>query len=753
MFEFLFKFSPSVFAKGEFVFLGRWPLWVLALLAAAGCAALGLYLWRKRAHANPSLTPPRLAALWLLQCATLALILALLWQPAILISALRPQQNIVAVVFDDSRSMSIVENGTSRIESVLNGFRGRVLDDLQKRFQVRMYRMSGSLERIETVDVLRADAPATRIGDSLRQLASESSGLPLGAVILATDGADNAGGIDLETISELRNRRIPVHTVAFGRERPARDIEIHDVQIPARALADSRLSAYVTLTQFGYKGETARLTLRESGKILASKEITLAADGAQQVETLLFNAGTAGAKVIEASVSVLANEENPANNQVSRLLNVSAAKPRILYIEGEPRWEFKWIRRAVEEDRNVHLVTMLRTSQNKIYRQGIENPSELEHGFPARIDEMFAYEGLIIGSVDLPYFTAAQQELIRQFADRRGGGVLFLAGRDALSEGGWAQSSLAEILPVTLPTRTGTFQRDPAQVELTQPGMESLICRIDEDAAKNAERWKKLPHLANYQDVGHPKPGALVLAEFSPGGRGKYPFLVTQNYGRGRTAVLATAGTWRWHMHLPLEDKSHATFWTQLLRWLVSDTPGRVTASTPRQLLADEGRLVLTAEVRDKSYLPAPDAQVEARILGPEGIADLIELQPDPHTPGVYAAEWNAVKPGTYVAEIVSFRGEEELGRDVLTFLRQNGVAENFRTSMNRTLLERLSHQTGGRFWTPGDLSKLTDEISYSEAGLTVRETKDLWDMPVVFLVLLLLRGAEWILRRRWGVV
>ncbi len=753
MFEFLFNFSPSVFSKGTFVLLSRWPVWALPLLILAGGALLGYLLWRRRQAVSESLTRPRLAAIWLLQTAMLALVLTLLWQPALLISALRPQQNIVAVVFDDSRSMSIQEDGGTRRDSMLDGFRGRVLDNLKSRFQVRLYRMSDVLERIESPDALTAAATATRIGDSLKQLAAESSGLPLGAVILATDGADNAGGIDLETISELRNRRIPVHTVAFGRERPSRDVEVQDLQIPARALADSRLSAQVTLSQFGYANEKARLTLREGGKILASREITLAADGVQQVEALLFNAGVAGAKTVDVAVNILANEENPNNNQVSRLLNVDSSRPRILYVEGEPRWEFKWIRRAVEEDRNVELVTMLRTSQNKIYRQGIANPSELEDGFPTRTEEMFAYQGLIIGSVELGYFTPAQQELIRQFVDRRGGGVLFLGGRSSLSEGGWAQASLAEILPVTLSTRPNTFQRDSAQIELTQAGQESLICRIEEEPAKNVERWRKLPHLADYHDTGTPKPGALVLAEFTPGGRGKFPFLVTQNYGRGRTAVLATGGTWRWRMHQPLEDRSHEMFWTQLLRWLVSDTPGHVVSSTPRQLLADEGRVRLTAEVRDKSYLPSPDYRVEARILGPEGVADLIELQPDPQTPGIYSAEWNAERPGSYVTEFVSLRGEEELGRDVLAFLRQNGVAENFRTSMNRPLLERLSTQTGGRFWLPGELTKLTDEISYSEAGITVREAKDLWNMPAIFLLLLLLRGAEWILRRRWGVV
>jgi hypothetical protein len=151
--------------------------------------------------------------------------------------------------------------------------------------------------------------------------------------------------------------------------------------------------------------------------------------------------------------------------------------------------------------------------------------------------------------------------------------------------------------------------------------------------------------------------------------------------------------------------------------------------------------------------VPAADAGVVASILGPEGIAAQVEMAPDPNTPGVFRADWNAEKPGPYVAEVTAKRGEEELGRDVLNFQRVDGVAENFHTEQNRPLLERLASQTGGSYWQPQDLSRLPNEISYSEAGITIRETRELWNMPAVFLLILLLRSGEWLLRRKWGIV
>jgi len=753
MFEFLFKYPSALFSRGEFALLGGWPRWVLVLLVLTVAGALA---WRIRSglpEAAHSLRSWRAAAIWLLQSALAALLLLLLWQPAITISELKPQQNIIAVLMDDSRSMSIADEGAPRQVRAVEALDDGVLSELQKKFQLRLYRLDRGLSVVPDFKQLQASAPVTHIGDSLRQLSDETSELPIGAVVLLSDGGENSGGLDREAISALRNRRIPVHTVGLGLEQPARDVEVNDASVAPRALADSRLAATVNFQQHGYAGRKAMLRVREDSKVLAAREVTLAANGAVQTEALPFSAGPAGAKALQFSIDLLDGEDNRFNNGVTRLVKVESDARRVLYVEGEPRWEFKFIRRAEDEDRIVRVVSMLRTTENKIYRQGIENPQDLASGFPATAEELFKYQAIILGSVEASYFTAGQQDLIKQFVDRRGGGLLMLGGgRYALTEGGWAVSSLAELLPVTLPTTRGTFQREPATAELTAAGADSMIARLAEDPAQNAERWKKLPYMMNYQDPGRPKPGAAVLLNMSVNGR-KMPLLITQNYGRGRTAVLATGGSWRWQMSMPLEDQSHEAFWRQLLRWMVTDSPGQIITSVPSQMLLDDGRIQISADVRGKDYMPAADARVEAHILGPEGIAAQVEMAPDPNTPGVFRADWNAEKPGPYVAEITAKRGEEELGRDVLNFQRMDGVAENFHTEQNRPLLERLASQTGGRYWRPQDLSRLPNEISYSEAGITIRDTKELWNMPAVFLLILLLRSSEWLLRRKWGIV
>jgi uncharacterized membrane protein len=761
MFQFLFKYPMPVFTRGRFVLLSGWPAWLLALVIIAVSVGLALLIRRRSREASPKLRGWRAWVIWGMQSGLLALLLFLLWQPAITIGELSSQQNIIAVVVDNSRSMSVEDvGGRTREAAALGALKGGVLTGLEKRFQTRLYRIGRELRRANSLEEICAEGPATHFDNGLKQLLADTSDLPLGAIVLMTDGSQNSAGlggsgIAPDTLQALRNRRIPVHTVGFGREAPDHDVEIEDVSVADKAFAGTRVAVTITFTQHGYVGEKGTLTIRDGDKMLASHEIAFGPDGRLQAETLFFPAGAAGAKNVSFSIEPLAREENLANNSVDRPILVSDTKRRILYIEGEPRWEFKFIRRAEEDDPSVQVVSMLRTSENKIYRQGIGNPDELADGFPVRPEDLFAYSGIIIGSVDADYFTPLQQELLREYVDRRGGGILFLGGRASLSDGGWAASSLSELLPTFLPQGRNNFHRNPATVELTSAGVESPITRLLDDPEKNAERWRKLTYLADYEDPGTPKPGATVLASMNAGRR-KLPLLITQNYGHGRTAVMATGGTWRWQMSEALGDPSHDQFWHQLLRWLVAETPGPVSASMPVRTLMDEGRVQFTAQVHDKQFQPAADAHVTAHVVGPEGVNAFVDLAPSPETPGTYQADWSAEKPGAYLAEIVADAANgdaKELGRDVVTFKREDGVAENFHTAQNRRLLEQLASQTGGRYWKPGDLKNLPRDISYSDAGISVRSTKELWDMPIVFALLVGLPAGEWLLRRKWGVV
>lgn len=748
MFEFFFKYPPAIFAKGKFVLLSAAPVWLLLLLVLAVSAGL---LWNIRQR-HGLLSKARTTVIWLAETALIALLLLMLWHPAVSVARLRPQQNVVAVLVDHSRSMGIADDGKPRLQNAEDVLDRELLPELQKKFQVRLYSFGRDATRIDQARNLAADDNATRIGDSLKHIAAEAGTMPLGAIVVLTDGGDNTGGVDRDTISQLRQLRVPVHTVGFGPDHFAKDIEIADVAAPARALPQSRVSARVAIRQHGFAGAKVKLMVRENGHPISQQEVELKPDS-DQSETILFNAGAKGAHSFQIGIEPAAGEQNTQNNYVTRVVNVAEKKMHVLYVDGEPRWEYKFVRRAIldYDDPAIDFSGMVRTTQNKTYYQRAY-PKELENGFPAKAEELFTYDGLIIGSEEANYFTPEQQQAIRDFADRRGGGVVFLAGRFALSDGGYANTPMAEMMPVHLLAEK-TFSRNFADVSLTPAGRENSITRLEDARDQNDARWKKMPQVANYAVVGTPKPGAVVLMNVAETGHRPTPLLTIQNYGRGRVGVFATGGSWRWKMLQDHTDRTHAMFWQQLMRWMVTETPGQVVASTPHQVLSDDTRVPLRVSARDKNYEPVSGATVQTHIVRPDGGSDTVELKPDPLEPGTYTGEYTADKPGNYVAETTARQDKTDLGRDTLTFRREDGVAENFGAAQNRDLLEKLSSDTGGSYYTPATAKRLPGEVAVSEAGITAHDNLDLWDMPILFLLVILIRGGEWLLRRKWGVV
>ncbi len=361
MFELLFKYPSAVFSKGHLVLLGAWPKWVLALLLVATAVGLALLIRSRWPRPRPASGTGGWLSSGAAICAAVAIVLLLLWQPAIMITQLNPQQNIIAVVVDDSRSMAISDNGSTRLAQAVKALQSGVLDRPAEEVSDtplppgRQPDARDHPRRARTLPL-----PVTHIGDGIKSSRTKPPGLPIGAIVLLSDGADNSGGIDRDTVAALRSRRIPVHTVGFGEEQVPRDVEINDVGIASRAFANSRLAARVSFHQRGFAGGKTTLRVRDGDKVLAARQVTLAGRRRRRRRRLLlFNVGAAGAKSLQFTLDPMPGETNTANNSVARLVNVESAQRRVLYVEGEPRWEYKFIRRAEDDDHSVELVSML----------------------------------------------------------------------------------------------------------------------------------------------------------------------------------------------------------------------------------------------------------------------------------------------------------------------------------------------------------------------------------------------------------
>ena len=297
--------------------------------------------------------------------------------------------------------------------------------------------MDGGLNVVEKPDQWKADA-----GSDAHQRGAAASwwprpaNLPVGAVVLLSDGAENSGGIDLETINALHNRRLPVHTIGFGKEKAAHDVEMDEVAVAAKAMAGSRMTATVSFHQHGYAGQKATLEVKDGDKLLATKEVTLEPDGVGSERDDVFQRGRCGSEEHRVRAGAAAGRGEYGEQRGNSAGGGQRGAAADLYVEGEPRWEFKFIRRAEAEDKGVQIVSMLRTTENKIYRQGITDPSELADGFPTKAEDLFKYQAIIIGSVEAEYFTPVQQELAARVCGqaRRRAAV---PGREVLAERWW----------------------------------------------------------------------------------------------------------------------------------------------------------------------------------------------------------------------------------------------------------------------------------------------------------------------------
>jgi len=747
MFELLFTHPLWAYRTGVFAFASAWPLWLLVvsiLVAVVVIAATLVDVGRRRQLGWKLLVP-----VGILQSLLAAAVLVLLWRPVLNVERVRDRENVLAVAIDASASMAYGDGDRSRLQEVAAALQNGALTKLEDTFEVRLFSFAQTTTPLDSLESIPAPGPQTRIGDSLVQVLQSAGSIPLAGVVLFSDGAENGGSLSEERLTELASYGVPIHTVGVGPEQVLGDLELERLDVPATAPVGSTVTAQVGIRHEG--AAKTRLRVYDQETIVAARDIDLPSDTTATNLTIDLPAGEPGAHELRFTLDALEGERNTVNNTRTRVVDVPATRRNILYVEGEPRWEYKFLRRAAERDRALRVASVVRTTPNKYYRQGIDTPGELAEGFPVTAAELFAYDAVVIGSYEAAGLRPEQHRLLKEFVDQRGGSVLMLAGRHGMASGGWQNAALAQTLPAQLAGRQimGLVQR-PTRAQPTLYGAQSPILRFDPDPKKNADRWKNLPVLADYQTLGKLKPGAIVLLEGNAD-RVRMPLLLWQHYGRGATFLLATASTLRWQMQLPPEDESHEVFWRQLLHAISATAPPRASIEPERLAYDDERNVRLVAELRNERFEPINDASVELRIAPQAEPAFTQPMQPSGQGDGRYVAGIDAASAGLYRIEMTARAGGREVGSAITHVLRNDGVAEHFATNQHRAVLERLAAMTGGRYWKLSDLDGLAAAIPYSKAGVVERQTLDLWNLPAVFLLLLLLKVSEWLLRLRWG--
>lgn len=757
IFQALFTYRPVVFQQGQIRFDLSTPSLVVAALGLVIMAAAVLTYRSVRVRGRRR---DRIA-LTAIRMAVVALLLFCLFRPTLIVRAAVPQQNVVAVLLDDSRSMQIADWAGSRPrgEFVRQQFAGAdlpLMKALSDRFLVRVFRFSSTAGRLPSAGALTFDGSQTKLGAALDGAREELAGLPVSGMVLVSDGADTSEASLTNALLALKADKLPVFTVGVGSAKLPRDIQIDRVSTPHSVLKNASLLVDVVITQTGYAGSTVTLDVEDEGRIVGSQQVQLPADGSPATVRVRATAAETGPRVFRFRVSPQPGELVTQNNAREALIDVRDSHEKILYYEGEPRFEMKFINRAVADDENLQVVSLQRTADNKYLRLKVDGPDELVGGFPKTREELFAYRSLILGSIEAGAFTGDQLQMIEDFVDRRGGGLLMLGGSRSLAEGGYAGTPVADALPLAMDpkARPAADTLERLQIMPTRAGQSHAVTQIAQTEAASLARWRELPQVTSPNLPLVPKPGATVLLNGTDERGRAVPVLTWQRYGRGKAVAFTVQDSWQWQMNasISLEDQTHENLWRQMLRWLVDDVPGTVEARAATDRVEPGEAVMLEASVVDSRFVDLNDAAVVAHVTRPGGGTIDVPLQWTGERDGQYHGTFVSTERGAYEVNVEAMREGKTIGAGVTYVRAMPSDAEYFDPVMHEAPLRRVAEETGGRFYTPDTVAGLAEDVRYAGRGVTTVEERELWNMPVVLVALLGLVCSEWGYRRAVGL-
>lgn len=706
-----------------------------------------------------------------IRSSVLILLLFCLLRPVVTTLQVSPQETYLAVVLDDSQSMSIADlpdeqTRRAAVEELLveNG----LVDELSESFQIRTFRFDKETQRIAGVEELSEEGTASSIDQALSYVDDQLNGLPLGGIVLVSDGADNSDDDPLASAQDFGARQIPVFTIGVGQEDIPQDIGIVDVSAAKTVLEGSVFNVQVAVNHQGYEGQEVELSIMDGETQVVSNVVTLGAEGVTRRFELEITPERPDLIVYDLNVELQAGEIIDKNNSYSFLVdNTEKDALDILYIEGHPRNEYKFIRRAVAGDNSLRLATYLQTGPEKYYRQGIESATELSSGFPEDREELFEYEALVLGDIEFDFFNADQLQMIEDFVAERGGGFLMSGMVDEEFIG----TPIADILPVTLVEegflpahlRGGIRRGDHPTGELFYPrltrnGEFSPLLRLSADDSENQVLWRQLPELQGVYVTGRIKPGAEVLIEHPllQYQNQALPLLASQRYGSGRSMSLTTASTWRWQMMLPAADESHETLWRQILRWLAVSAPERITIEFDREFYNVGDEVNVKAIVLNNEYEADNDATLWMQTSNP--LEELIDapMEWDIEDDGVYRASFIAEEEGVYslLVDVASAAGEggDSSAEKRAAFVVTPSLREYTNAELDTGLLARIAEVSGGSYFNLQTAGDLANTIEFTPNAYSREVQIDLWDRPWLLGLLILLLCIDWVSRRMKGL-
>lgn len=775
------------------------PQWAVPAMLIAGVLA-ALVLW---SYLRPDVSKPIRFAAGMLKLIAIGLLALCLLEPMRSGTRPRPQANVMPILVDNSQSMRLKSSADqqSRHEQVT-----ALLDEnlswhtrVAQAFDVRTYAFDARLERIDDVKQLRADGYVSSLAGSLQSLAERFADRPVAGAILFTDGnLTDAPAADFD----WKSLGFPIYPVLPSADSEMVDLRIADVSVRQTDFESAPTTITVAVDAIGMQNEAVMVQLKEiaTGKVIEEQSVKLGGDGEAGEARFRFRPESSGISFHRVTVFREADRESFAseepetdeatleNNRRIVTVDRTSGPYRILYVAGRPNWEFKFMRRALEEDAEVQLVSLIRIANKEpkfsfrdkgvndtnplfaglgsdeeeaaqqydepvIIRMGVKESEELSDGFPESAEELFGYHGVILDDLESGFFTQDQMLLLRRFVGSRGGGLLFLGGTESFANKDFGDTPLGELSPVYAPRSSTPAVEGPFKLSLTREGLLQPWVRLRETEVQEQDRLQQMPEFLTVNTVGDPKPGASQLAEVETVDGKKVPAMVAQRFGKGRTAAVTLGDVWRWSMRRDEQEADDpGQAWRQLAHWLVNDVPRRAHARI--ESTGDPSKPVtILVNARDEAYTPMDNADVELTVTPLSGEPFTLKANMDTNNAGVYQATYWSREPGGYhVQAKVTAADGSEVGQSSTGWTAQAGAAEFADLRLNRRWLEQIAQETGGEVIRQDRLDEFATALPTKKMPVTENWVYPIWHRVWVMIAAMMCLCMEWGLRRWKGL-
>jgi len=740
----------------------------LVVLVAAALLLL-LTFWGLPRH---RLTPPRRRALLALRLLVIALALFAMLRPALVQTKTKPQAATLVVLIDHSRSMLVADavGGKTRWEMLTRTLQDALpaLRNISENLEVKIYDFDGELHPQDftggKLDLkAQPDGEQTAIGAALEDVLRRESGKRLAGVILLSDGAQRAYA-PRDLAPQVPARRLsdlgyPLYVLPFGQARglgQTRDVSLQDLSVNPTVYVKNKLDVHATARLEGFGGQPIAVELLmedPAGKMqpVAVEQIKATQSGAAEAIDLSTIPKTPGEYKVTLRAKGQPGELVTTNNELSTFVSVLKGGINVLYLEGALRVDSKYLLRSLDASPDIK-VDYVRLDA----REPTQRPDDMLQRF-----RRGRYDVYMLGDVDATMLTGEELAALANTV-KQGAGLVMLGGFHTFGPGGYADTPLADLLPLIMdprerqrlgdPIRSDVQLAGPLKMRATNPlGRRHYLMELA-DGNSPWTVWEQLPALEGANRFGQIKPGAQVLGESTAG----QPLLVVHDVG-GR--VIAFAGDTTWHWWMEGYDSQHKRFWRQVVLWLArkdETTDGNVWIKLAQRRFGPREPVAFSVGAQSPQGDSVADAQFTAEVTFPDGSKKNLPLaRQGDKTTGMFD---DTLAAGDYTLTITARHAGTELGTTKARFLVYQQDLELDSAAADPTLLASLSAMTkdvGGQSLAPEELPTLLARIQQKpldvEVETLVKHTP--WDTWPFFLLFVSVINAEWYLRKKWGLV